>query len=178
MDVQYDESFFIENIAKYHESIYRFIYSIVYDNHLAEDLTQDTMEKAWEKMQQLKDPKKAKGWLFTIARREVAMYYRKHRLKREYKENRELLIDDVEDIEVNIINVLEELEQNKMVLRILELLDEKYRRIIKMHYLDELSLKEIGEILNINYNTVRTNCSRGLIKIRELYDRQQKKRLY
>ena len=170
--LRYDEKFFLDNLAIYHEDIYRFIYSIVYDNHLAEDLTQDTMEKAWRHMEYLNHAEKAKPWLFSIARREVSIYYKRNDIKKIYKYDTNILpIDQLEDVEVDIIKVLEELEEQKLVMKILEMLDIKYRRILKMHYVDDISLKDISKILNINYNTVRTNCSRGLIKIRELYEK-------
>lgn len=172
--LRYDERFFLDHLAIHHEDIYRFIYSIVYDNSLAEDLTQDTMEKAWRNMGQLKETEKAKPWLFSIARREVSIYYKRNSMKKIYKLDSNILsIEDLEDVEVDVIKILEDLEEQKLIMKILEMLDIKYRRILKMHYVDEISLKDIAKILNINYNTVRTNCSRGLIKIRDLYEKQK-----
>ena len=45
-------------------------------------------------------------------------------------------------------------------------LDAQSRDIILMHFYEGYRLKEIAEILQINYNTVRQKCSRGLKKLK------------
>lgn len=47
-------------------------------------------------------------------------------------------------------------------------LEEMTRKIVIMHFYEGYSLKEISEILNVNYNTVRQKCSRGLKKLKEI----------
>ncbi len=46
-----------------YENVYRFILSQTKDQELTQDLTQNTFEKAWLKLEQLRDTEAALSWL-------------------------------------------------------------------------------------------------------------------
>ncbi|MBK1829107.1 sigma-70 family RNA polymerase sigma factor [Verrucomicrobiaceae bacterium R5-34] len=57
-------------------SLLRFVLSRVRDPHVAEDLTQEILLKAFEKINHLKDPQRRRPWLYQIARNTIADYFR------------------------------------------------------------------------------------------------------
>lgn len=82
-----DEKYFRRNIVILYDDIYRFIYSLVKDPDVAQNLSQSTMEKAWTKLYQLRKRERAKSWLFQIAKNEVALYFRDRQKDFSYDES-------------------------------------------------------------------------------------------
>ncbi len=62
------ESFFMEKIASMKEEIFRYVYAILENRQDAEDASQDSLLLAWERLEQLQCPEKARYWLLKIAR--------------------------------------------------------------------------------------------------------------
>ena len=48
----------------------------------------------------------------------------------------------------------------------LDKLEDKYKKIIILKYFDDLTFKDISEILNMSENTVKTNLYKGLSILR------------
>ncbi len=63
---------FEELVQTWSADLYRFAYWLGGEKELAEDLVQETFLRAWKSIDQLKDQKAVKSWLFTILRREHA----------------------------------------------------------------------------------------------------------
>jgi RNA polymerase sigma-70 factor, ECF subfamily len=59
----------------------RFLLWLCHDRALAEDVMQETLLRAWRSFESLQDPKAAKPWLLTIARRELARVFGRKRLE-------------------------------------------------------------------------------------------------
>lgn len=166
-----DKNFFLENIAVYEVDVYSYLVSITDEPQVSEDLLQNTMEKAWGNIGQLREQSKARSWLFSIAKNEVNQYYRYHKNMYSY-------IEDMDGNNVCQLNctreradVLENLVRNfdmSAMREALTRLDKKYRRLIVMHYFQGMNQKEIAEILNQNHSTVRVNLVRALKKVREI----------
>ncbi|MEM7401669.1 MAG: sigma-70 family RNA polymerase sigma factor [Pseudomonadota bacterium] len=66
-------------VNAYSKDLYRYGLWLTKDAQVAEDLVQETFLRAWKAMDQLKDPKAVKSWLFTIYRRENARRFEKIR---------------------------------------------------------------------------------------------------
>ena len=54
-------------LEQYVPRLYRFALRLTNDHHAAEDLTQETMLRAWQNRSRLRDPERARVWLFRIA---------------------------------------------------------------------------------------------------------------
>ena len=52
----------------------------------------------------------------------------------------------------------------------IERLRPEYREVIKLYYLDDLSVKEIAQILNKNENTIKTQLSRARDTLKSVLD--------
>jgi len=60
---------------QYSEDVKRFIISKVKENSIADDILQDTFIKIHTKLHTLKDSKKLKSWVFTIARNSTLDFF-------------------------------------------------------------------------------------------------------
>ena len=61
-----DEAAFTFLVKKYEKQIHAFVWRRVRDYHVAEEITQDTFLKAYEKLGTLRDPARFSGWLYMI----------------------------------------------------------------------------------------------------------------
>jgi RNA polymerase sigma-70 factor (ECF subfamily) len=68
-------------VADYEQDLRRYAYWLAGDRHTAEDLVQEALLRAWRSLDKLQDQRAAKGWLFTILRRENSRRFERKRLQ-------------------------------------------------------------------------------------------------
>lgn len=167
------KQFFLKQIAIYERDLYGYLISITDDPQLSEDLLQSSMEKAWEKIEQLREPHKAKGWLFSIAKNEIKLHHRNNEPDFLYIDELDSY-EDESDLLKDKSNVLESLVKEFDIenMRIaLKLLDSKNRKLIMMHYFQGFNQREIADIMGLKHSTVRVNLVRALRKVRKIRDK-------
>lgn len=132
----------------------------------AEDIVQDTLCKAIEYADSLKGAK-VSSWLFKVA---INSYYNLYN-----KQKREQIgLDDNVIANLYTDGVLEghilsaELKEN--VEKVLGSLKESYKSLIVFKYFMDLSYKEIGEILDLDENQVKTYLYRARNKFKEQWE--------
>ncbi|MCY6960245.1 RNA polymerase sigma factor [Clostridium brassicae] len=146
-----------------YKQLYRFIYSITNDQYLTEDIFQETLMKAYEKFNTIKDIQKFKSWIFCIAKNENLSWIKKY--------NREIPSEDfyLELLEDSLGDIPEELliksETKKRLRESIKLLKPIDQKIIYLRYYYNLALNEIALIIGMNENTVKTHHMRSKKKL-------------
>jgi RNA polymerase sigma-70 factor (ECF subfamily) len=148
---------------KYIEKIYRFVFLKVNSQETAEDLTSKVFLKGWEafKKSEVKGQKSIENpqaFLYQIARNLVIDFYREKGKTQIISAEYSRIPDPRTNLEEKAI-LSADLEQ---VRKSLENLRENYQNVIIWHYLDDLSISEIAEILNKPEGTVRVTLHRAL----------------
>ena len=165
-----DREAFIEAYDLYVDEIYRFVYFKVSDQEEAQDLTSAVFLKAWNYIQEnsLKDVKTLRALFYKIARTSVIDHYRK-------KSNFQNISIDNKDIPINIPddkqNVLEKMKISSDVESVQAKLNElkgEYKEVIVLKFINELSIKEISNIVNKSNGNVRILIHRALKVLRDL----------
>lgn len=172
MDREQRLIFFMEKIYVLKDDIYRISISIVPNDKTAEDITQTVLEKAWKGLDTLRDIRKVEPWVKSILRNEIRNHLRIKKREDTHHHNTPVELVSDEELrhdEQGLIDLMLDMETRSYVLQALEMIDERYRRIIRLHLIADLSLKEIAEIEYLNYGSVRVLYSRGIKKLRELY---------
>src|SRR5262245_7312919 len=139
----------------------RFACWLARDRQLAEDVVQETLIRAWKSRDELKDPAKARPWLFTIVRREFARLFERKRLP----------TVDVEDLEALGDPALAsdgDAELDDLRGAILQLPDE-YREPLVMQVLGGLSTAEIAAEMGLTQAAVLTRLFRARNRLRNLF---------
>lgn len=148
---------------KYYNPIFRFIYQRVESTEQAAEVCSQTFLKAMSCLSQYKD----KGlpfssWLYTIARNEVNMFYRRQKSERNFylnlTEEHTLTADIAEDELINPETLLKPL---------LESLKPEDLELIEMRYFEKRSFSEIAVITNISETNAKVKVHRILAKLRE-----------
>lgn len=150
----------------YVDRVYRFVFFKVNSVEDAKDLTSEVFLKTW---QYIKDDKKIKNlnaFVYMVARNCVIDFYRSRAKKNENEEF-------VSEAHYNIIDnkqiakqIGRDLELSGVIKALSELKDE-YREAVILHYLDELSAKEIAQILDKTPGAVRVLIFRAMNALKE-----------
>lgn len=170
MSRERDEKFFEKSILVLYEDIYRLAYSMTKNEETAKDIAQSTMEKAWRNLDRLKNRKSVKSWVYTIARNETITFFRGLHPSDSFDEpDGSVSYEKFAETEANILDEILKKERSELLIRAIDLLSPKRREIVLLWALGDLQQKEIADILQINYNTVRVALYRGLKELREIY---------
>lgn len=167
MDNIYESKLLEEKLISYSVDLQRFIYTMTKDNEANEEILQSTIVTAYANLNKLRNPDKIKTWLFNIAKTETSHYFKK--LDRiGFRVGLDVNTETLE-IQKDILDLIMEAEFNEEIRQLINKLDDKYFKLIMLHYYYDLDLKEIAEIYNINYSTVRTIHRRGIEKLKMLF---------
>ncbi len=142
-------------VESYYQPLYRFALSLSRREADAADLTQQTFYKWATKGNQLRDKSKVKTWLFTTLHREFLSSRRRGQRFPHYEV--EEVAHELPAIEPEVINGLD----GGAVMEALQEVDEMYRAPLTLFYLEQLSYKEIAELLGVPIGTVMSRLSRG-----------------
>jgi len=150
-------------VEAHYGTLYRFAHSLCRNEHQACDLTQQTFVVYAEKGSSLRDPAKAKSWLFTTLYREFLRQCRRDR--RSETRDPEFLEELVPDPAPPGIDRLD----HRRVLAALHSIGEAYREPLVLFYLRDFSYREIAEILDLPIGTVMSRLSRGKAKLKDVF---------
>ena len=166
-------TFFMDKIYCYQQDIERIVASVVGDDGIVEDITQNVLEKAWKGLDSLRNRDAPLPWIKGIIRNEIRSYFRKKQGNKEHIEsdqNIELIIDGCHSsFDGDVLLELLEKDSWEYVLRALDMLDYRSKEIVTLHLIVELSLKQTAEDLHLNYGSTRVVYSRAIKKLRKFY---------
>lgn len=146
-------------VGEYYNDIFRYAFWLSKSRQVAEDLTQETFLRAWRALDSLENPGAAKAWLFTILRRENARLYEKYRPE----------TDDLDDYSLPENDKLEpdQLLDRELLYKAMAELEPEYRDPLLLQVVGGFSGEEIGQMLDLNNNTVMTRLFRARNKLKE-----------
>ena len=165
-----DDNAFSELVKKYQKPVHALVWRKVGDFHIAEEITQDTFLKAYQKLPTLKKPQRFTSWLYVIAANNCKMWLRKKRLQTESIEE-----TDPEILEKATYSryVIEEHEQTtaeakrEVVKQLLAKLQESDRTVITLHYFGDMSAADIGAFLGVSVNTIKSRLRRAQQRLKQ-----------
>ena len=165
-----DENAFTALVKKYEKQIHAFVWQRVRDYHVAEEITQDTFLRAYEKLGTLRDPNRFSSWLYMIATRRFLTWLGEKRIPMQSLEA--MSTAEVEALfytqymaEQNE-NIATE-KQREVVEYLLQKLTGRERTVVALHYLSEMSCEEIGDFLEMSPNTVKSRLHRARKRLKK-----------
>lgn len=133
------------------------------DSHGAEDLVQDVLMVAWRTSRRCQGPDALLPWLYGILRNQV----RKEVLRRVRRRRRETRAAGGSDaVQAEASRTLEVQEAQSELERAIAALPRRWREVIVMRYLRELSVEDTARALGIPEGTVKSRSTRGLAALR------------
>lgn len=145
----------IEEIyRRYQGLMYHIALGILHDETLAEDAVHETMLCLieWSRSHEMNDAAQMKGLIYLIARQRA--------LRLLGQQRRTVSLEQMEGFEPVDFAAYEATEVGPM-LSALGRLKAEYREILQLHYLQELSMKEISQILGIRLSAAKQRLHRA-----------------
>lgn len=164
-------------IYRYKSKVYSYIFITVRDQHLAEDLFQDTFIKVIRSLQDGKynDNGRLLSWIMRIAHNLIIDHYRREKQLNTCSNtfNDQDLFNSPKFSDENIEQLLVNDQVMKDVRRLVDELPDDQKEIILMRHYGGLSFKEIAEQTNVSINTALGRMRYALINLRRLIEQYQ-----
>jgi RNA polymerase sigma-70 factor, ECF subfamily len=166
-------------VLSYQDSLYSWVYYLVGDPDLAEDVTQSVFITAYEKISSFRNGS-FKSWLFQIAKNRSIDNHRNNQRhptislndpidEENDQERLDLLVDRArtpgEQIELQ--------EQAVVVQQLLMQLKEEYRSVLVLVDMNDMNYEEAAQALKIPLGTVKSRLVRARLKLRDLAVKRQ-----
>ena len=136
------------------------VYSILRDADDIDDVLQDICVRLISKIDSLRQPERFRPWLAVLARRQ-ALRYRQQKNQRLRHLNEELADLKCDEKATELFEIIEQKERYKQVLDAIGSLPEKYRQVFVLEHIDDLTYRQIAEILDIPISTVQIRLVRA-----------------
>ena len=165
-----DDAAFSALVRKYQKSVHALVWRKIGDFHIAEDITQDTFLKAYQRLSTLKEPQRFSGWLYVIAANHCSTWLRKKRLWTQSLEETNSAQLEKATYSGHVIAENERTAaeaQHEVVKKLLAKLQESDRTIITLHYLGEMTYEEISEFLGVSVSAIKNRLYRARRRLRE-----------
>jgi len=163
-------------VERYEEKLLRYIMRISTNTREdAEDVLQDVFLSAYKNLNDFDQDLKFSSWIYRITHNKVIGHFRKVTARPKtttYEGDSQLLniLASEEDLARNLERKYTAMEVRKL----LDTLDEQYREVLILKFLEEKDYKEISDILEKPMGTVATLISRAKKQFKEKSDKMRK----
>ena len=155
---------FKDEILPLKNKLYRFSLNIVKDEDLAKDVVQECLIKVWEKRNELKLVQNLEAWCMQVTKNKALDKLRSKHVSR--TDLFEVKLDKRKETNTPYAVT----ERGDLMTRIKSLiarLPQRQREVMQLRDIEGYTYKEIGEILQIDINLVKTNLFRARRKLKE-----------
>ena len=159
-----DENAFASLVRKYQQQVHAFARRKIGDFQIAEDITQETFLQVYQKLETLDDPTLFSQWIYTIANHLCIAWFRKNRLQTEPLEDVCIFGIETEPYSRYVASEHAKVAaeaQRDLVEKLLTKLKESDRKVITLHYFEEMTSSEISEFLGVSENTIKSRIRRA-----------------
>lgn len=177
-----DKDAYTEIVTRYLKPIYNFIYRLIGNEKEAEDISQIVFLKAWKNIKKFDTDKSFKTWIFSIAKNASIDYLRKRKdipmssFENDAGDNP--IADNLVSEERGADKVFAQSQDKKQIEIMMRGLSVEQKEVIILKYVNEMSLSETAEIMNMSKDTVKSHHRRALLKMRESIDSRKVHPIY
>ncbi len=149
---------------KYKNKIEYFVYNIVKDKQKAEDITQEVF--IYILKNKIRENCNFKYYIFLIAKSRAFNYINLEKRRTEINET--YILQENEKVEQDTLEIITKHETKKEILEAINMLDDKYRNAMFLVKIEELSYKEVAEILGETVQNINNLIYRGKKELRKI----------
>ena len=135
------------------------------DPMISEDLVQETYLKTWAYLVKGGKIEKMKAFLYHVLNNLIVDQYRKHK-----ESSLDFLLEKGFDPNFDNTESVSNIIDGRNAFTLIDKLPESYREVMKMKFVDDLSLEEMSNLTGKSRNTLAVRLHRGTQKLKALYD--------
>jgi|SRR5690625_327976 len=168
------ETTFNKLYDQYHVDLYQYVYYMVKNKQLAEDIVQDVYIKVLKSYNNFRGESSEKTWLFSIARYTTIDYFRKQQRQKNKlasffnKEQDFSRIKDQDPLPEEVVQLNDDMQQ---IYRLLDQCTLDQKNVLILRFLQSLSIHETAEILEWSESKVKTTQHRAIKKLQAMIDK-------
>lgn len=159
-----------QSLAHIYEENVDFLYNygrhMTQDEDLILDQIQDLFVYIWDNKHKLSTPTSIKAYLLRAFKNRLIDFFRKNK-RMNTDGDLSKVSSSVDSMEDEIIGFETTAINNQKLSTAMEKLTSKQKEIIYLKYTKNVSYEEIGEILDINYQSVRNLAHRAMVVLRK-----------
>lgn len=159
------EEQFMKAYDAHQDAIYRHCYFRVFNQETAKDLTQETFMKVWNYLRAGNDIRNIRAFLYKTATNLVIDHHRK---------KSESSLDEMTESgfkpSTDGDKLMEAQADVQLLLETMQQVDDQYRDVLLLRYVDGFAPKEIAEILGESANVISVRIHRGVKKVKQLLE--------
>lgn len=172
-----DQRAFAEIVELFKDKIFHLAFRMLNNRHEAEDVVQDTFLRVYKNLERYDENQKFSTWIYRIGTNLCIDRLRKRKpvysLDAEMNEQEgidgyALIPSDDRTPETELMLS----ETKEMIREAIDSLPAKYKSVMVLRYLNELSLQEISEVLDMPVTTIKTRVHRGREFLRKKLERK------
>ena len=152
-------------IDRYKDKLFSYVYHIVKDEELANDIFQETFIKAITTIKSGRYAAYGKfaAWITRIAHNLIIDFYRQERAENYLLNDKELCDETVEDGMVRN-------QIHSDVRRLIKALPKSQQDVLLLRYYKDMSFKEIADLTNVSINTALGRMRYAILNLRKMVE--------
>ena len=165
-----DDNAFNTLVEKHQQNVHAHVWRKIGDFHYAEEITQDTFLKVYQKLRTLKDPRRFSGWVYRIATRQCVLFQRKKRIQTLSLEDTNIKLVEKMTYSQYVAEKQAKVEtevKRDIIRRLLPRLPERERSVVRLYYFQEMTCREISQFLGVLENTVKSHLYRARQRLKQ-----------
>jgi len=157
-------------VKRYKDQLLNFVYRFLGDRAEAEDVVQETFLRVFRNRKAYKKVAKFSTWIYTISGNLAKTELRKRKRRNVHSisemgfENKDY---EISDETANPEKRIDSLMREEIIEKEIMALPPKFREVIILRDIQELSYEEISKIIKVPIGTVKSRVNRGRLKLQE-----------
>ena len=163
-----DQAYFTILYQRYARKVFGKCYSMLLDEGLARDATQDIFIKILMNLAKFNELSSFSTWVYSITYNFcIDLIRKKKKVQVIYTEDVSKIKNDADDDIPN--SVILEMRQDRLA-KVLDILPPGDKAILLMKYIDDMQIKDIAEVLDKTESAIKMQIMRAKIKAQSLHD--------
>lgn len=146
----------------YFKDVFLYMRSLSADEHIAEEITQETFTKALTSLSSFDGKKDVRAWLFTIAKNTFYTYCKRQKIFSQHE-----LHEEIFDLQPDLIEKFADDETAFRIHQYLHQMKEPYKEVFTLRVFGELSFEKIAVIFGKSSSWARVVFYRAKVQIKE-----------
>lgn len=148
--------------------LHRYLGRLLKNDHRADEVLQEVFLLIFRKLRFLHEPRAYRAWVYRLATRQAFRHVKEERRRLDPADGGDRLAGAA----VSEADEQPDTEWLNQLGREIERLSPNTRAVVVLHYYEELSIRQVADVLDLSTGTVKSRLAHGLARLRERVQRK------